>query len=879
MKLKFSIHYRTEWGQQVVLALTYHHTDGTTRSSRLPMTTQDGELWTAETAAIESRRSPIEAFTYVYLIEDADGRELRREWDMVPRTYELDATKTYTLDDQWHDIPLPYHLYSSAYAITTGFSHGSEASGERHRQRHPFFRKTLLFRVSAPQLAAGQLLAIVGSHPVLGAWSEARYQLMEHIGQSEWMLSINADAVQLPLEYKYVVIDGRTRELVKWEEGDNRVVDGSIADGEVRVLTGEALRLSEKTWRAAGVCVPVFALRSDTSCGVGDFGDLYSFIDWVSAVGMEVVQLLPLNDTTVTHQWGDSYPYNIVSAFALHPHYIDLRQLGKVKDKQYMTTFKRQQSELNALAYSDYEAVDHVKTSYVTQFFDEQGEATLKSADYLRWEEQNRFWLDELDAYYATLGSYPSPLTRFIQYHLHLQLKRAADYARSKGIVLKGDLPIGVNRQSAETLAHPEYFNLDGQAGAPPDAASRQGQNWGFPTVNLSDPSVDHWLAQRLKHMEQYFDAIRIDHVLGYFRIWEIPVDQLFANMGHYVPAMPFTAGEIEYFGISFRRDFLTRPFINDRIIDRLFGIHAQYVRDTFLVKKAYGLYDLKPEVSTQRRISDLFQERGDENSLWIRDGLYRLVANVLLLEDPHQPDMYHPRIQVWQEPVFEALSSEERDAYMRLYNNYFFQRHSMFWGKTGYDRLSSLLRHTHMLVCAEDLGMTADCVEPVLDRLRILTLEIQQIPKQTGVEFTHLDGNPVRSVATITTHDMAPLRLWWQENPSLAQRFWTTMLQKQGRAPEQLPAHVAEEIVARHLYSPSMLCILSLQDWLAIDSGLRSSKLREERVNNPNDPYNRWQWRMHLTIDDLLKADRFNQKLQTMITRSRRSTMLLAQS
>ncbi|MCR5679238.1 MAG: 4-alpha-glucanotransferase [Prevotella sp.] len=870
MKLKFSIHYRTEWGQQVVLALSYHHTDGTTRTSRLPMTTQDGELWAAETAAVESRRSPIRAFTYVYLIEDADGHELRREWDMVPRTYELDATKTYTLDDQWHDIPLPYHLYSSAYAVTTGLMRDPETDRQPYGQA--FFRKTLLFRVSAPQLSAGQQLAILGSHPVLGAWSEARYQLMEHIGQCEWMLSINADAVQLPLEYKYVVIDSQKRELVKWEEGNNRFVDGTIADGEVRVLTGDALRLSEKPWRAAGVSLPVFALRSETSCGVGDFGDLYSFVDWVSAVGMEVIQLLPLNDTTVTSQWGDSYPYNIVSAFALHPHYLDLRQLGTLKDKHYMTSFKRQQSELNALAYSDYEAVERVKSSYVAKYFEEQGAALVTRPDFLQWEEQNRFWLDELDAFYATHHPQPSALTHFVQYHLHLQLKRAADYARSKGIVLKGDLPIGVNRQSAETLAHPDYFNLDGQAGAPPDATSHQGQNWGFPTIHLSAPAVDRWMALRMKHMEQYFDAIRIDHVLGYFRIWEIPADQLFANMGHYEPALPLTPGEIGHFGLSFRRDFLTRPFINDRVIDRLFGIHAQYVRDTFLEKKAYGLYDLKAEVATQRRIYELFHERNDENSQWIRDGLYRLVANVLLLEDTHQPDMYHPRIQAWQEPVFEALSTEERDAYMRLYNNYFFQRHSMFWGKTGYDRLSSLLRHTHMLVCAEDLGMTADCVAPVLDSLRILTLEVQQTPKQTGVEFTHLDGNPVRSVATITTHDMAPLRLWWQENPALAQHFWTTMLQKQGRAPEQLPAHVAEEIVARHLYCPSMLCILSLQDWLAIDSSLRSNKLREERINDPRDPYNRWQWRMHLSIGDLLKADRFIQKLQTMVVRSRRS-------
>ena len=294
-------------------------------------------------------------------------------------------------------------------------------------------------------------------------------------------------------------------------------------------------------------------------------------------------------------------------------------------------------------------------------------------------------------------------------------------------------------------------------------------------------------------------------------------------------------------------------------------------MRDTFLVQKAYGLYDLKDEVSTQRRVMEHFDGRGDENSLWIRDALCRLVANVLFLEDPRQPEMYHPRIQAWQEPVYDALSSEEKDAYMRIYNHFFYQRHNMFWGKTGYDRLSRLQQSTHMLLCAEDLGMLPDCVQPVLDSLRILTLEIQQMPKLPGVEFTHLDGNPIRSVATITTHDMAPLRLWWQEQPERAQRFYATMLQKQGRAPEQLPAHLAEEIIARHLYSPSMLCILSLQDWLAMDHELRAKNPRDERINTPSDAYNRWQWRMHLTIEQLMEAVRYNKKLKTMITRSKR--------
>ena len=595
---------------------------------------------------------------------------------------------------------------------------------------------------------------------------------------------------------------------------------------------------------------------------------------------MKVIQILPVNDTTTSHSWSDSYPYNIISAFALHPHYLDLEAFGSLKSKSKMTAYHRQRRELNALSYSDYEAVDRVKTAFINDLFEERGRQTLDSKEFKSWFETNRDWLEPYAQWCvdSSLFALHYSLIYFTQYHLHLQLKAAADYARSKGIVLKGDIPIGVNFNSVETKTHPALFNLDAQTGAPPDAFSQNGQNWGFPTYNwnsqlstLNSQLIDWW-HRRLSWMSQYFDAFRIDHVLGFFRVWEVPVDAIFGIMGHFSPALPLTVSEIEYFGLPFRKDFMTRPFINDRVIERLFGIHAQFVKDNFLIPRNYGLYDLKAEYNTQRKVRDHFEGRGDENSLWIRDGLYRLISDVLFLEDSRQPNMYHPRIGVYNEPVFDALTNEEKDAFMRLYNNFFYQRHNFFWGGEAIRRLTDVFGETRMLCCAEDLGMLPDCVSPVLDSLRILTLEIQSLPKQNGFEFTHLDGNPYRSVATFSTHDMAPLRLWWEESPERTQRYYVTMLQKQGRAPEHLPAHLAEEIIARHLYCPSMLCMLSLQDWLAMDGELRSKHPREERINVPSDPYNHWKYRMHLTIDDLLKANKYNNKVRTMITRSRRS-------
>ena len=864
MKLKFSIRYRTAWGENLHISIAYHSQDGTVKQYNLLMQTEDGELWTVETAALESRQHPLSHIVYIYQVEDADGNVLRREWDLVPRVYHFDTSKDYVFPDQWRDLPLPYHLYTNAY-LTMVHGHLNE---HVEALRLPLFRRTITFRVSAPQLQPGQAVAICGSHPAIGSWNTSRYLRMEYAGQHEWMLTVNALGMLFPIEYKYVVVDDETHAFVAWEEGDNRTTgDVELEDGQVLVLYGEHLRLKEQTWRAAGVAIPVFSLRSEHSYGVGDFGDLKLLVDWAVLTGMKVIQLLPVNDTTVSGHWQDSYPYNIISVFALHPHYIDLEAAGTLKSKQVMTQFRRRQQELNALPYSDYEAVDRVKQEYLLQLFKEQRKSVTASKEYKDFVHDNEAWLKP----YAAYRTEDEAFTYYLQYLLHTQLKTAADYARSKGVILKGDLPIGVNRESVETKEHPELFHTDSQTGAPPDAFTIQGQNWGFPTYNWESEELTGWFRKRLGHLGQYFDALRIDHVLGFFRIWEIPEDAVYGLLGHFSPALPLTVGEIEYFGLPFRKELYTKPFVNDRLIERLFGIHAQYVRDNFLVRKAYNLYDLKEEYDTQKKVAAYFNDRHDESSLWIRDGLMRLICDVLFVEDPRQAEMYHPRIGVLSEPIYEALSNEDKDAFLRLYNNYFYQRHSMFWGQQALKRLPAIFKDSRLLICGEDLGMLPDCVEPVLDQLRILTLEIQQMPKQQGFEFAHLEANPYRSVATISTHDMSPLRLWWQENPERRQRYYVTMLQKEGRAPEQLPAHLAEEIIARHLYCPSMLCILQLQDWLAMDSELRSKNPQDERINVPSDPYNRWKYRMHLTIEQLIAADRYNNKVRTMITRSKR--------
>lgn len=898
MKLKFSINYNTAWGEIIHIVIDYLSKDGTISCRNMQMNTSDGRLWTLETVALDSKSHPVSLFRYRYQLEDGSGKVLRREWDVIPRILEFDAMREYIIPDEWREIPLQYHLYTKA-CITT--NHGRHDEAVQALQL-PIYRRTILFRVSAPQLRPGQVLALCGNHPAIGGWNASRYLKMQYAGMNEWMLSVNVMGIIGQVEYKYVIVDERTGELTAWEEGDNRTSNGiDVSDGQVLVLDGGIVRIREDMWRVAGVVVPLLSLRSSHSCGVGDFGDLRRLVDWAVVTGMKVIQTLPLNDTTITHGWEDSCPYNAISIYALHPHYIDLEAAGKLKSPAAMTTFHRQRQELNALGYSDYEAVWRVKSEYMRQLYAEQGQSVVKLSAYKEFISKNRKWLIPYAAFcllrdrYSTAcfsewseyGGYDEhKVTEFcdehetevtyiyyVQYLLHMQLKAAVDYAREKGVVLKGDIPIGIRRDSVEAWVQPQYFNMDFQTGAPPDKFSYEGQNWGFPTYNWAEMMKDdcRWWRERFTHMEQYFDAFRIDHALGFFRVWEIPADAVQGLLGHFHPALPLTSSEIEFFGLKFRKELFTRPFITDRVIDRLFGVHAEYVRQNFLVSTAYAMYELRPECDTQRKVQALFKGKNDENSLWIRDGLYRLISNVLFVKDPRQQDMYHPRIGAYNDLAFEALDTEDKDAFMHLYNNYFYQRHDTFWGARATEKLQILLRGTMMLPCAEDLGMLPKCVSHILDSLRILSLEIQTMPKQHGSEFARLGSNPYRSVATISTHDMPPMRLWWEENPEHAQRYYVTMLQKEGHAPVHLPAHIAEEIIARHLYCPSMMCILSLQDWLSMDIGLRSDNIRSERINVPSDNTNRWKYRMHITIEELLKADKYNQKVKTMIKRSKR--------
>ena len=892
MKLHFSVEYHTEWGQQVCVQITRRCKNGRDITELVHLDTQDGLIWKGEAFY---NNTDTQSFTYQYIIYEGDVI-LRREWDLVPRTFNASSSKVFIFSDSWRDVPFCNHMYSSAYT----HCNGSQPSGSTP---FAYYDKTIVFRIQAPQLRSGQILALTGSIPQLGTWEPCYSLRMTRIGINEWGISISAEGIYAPFEYKYVILDEATGALVSWEEGENRKTPGySIESGRIIVLSDDNLHLSEGRWKTSGVVIPAFSLRTCGSQGVGDFGDLRTMVDWACLTGMHIIQLLPIYDTTQTGTDADSYPYNSISIYALHPMYVDLRQLPAIADDAFMQQFEQDRVELNASSQYQYARVNALKHQYLKRLYRQQAESLAVDEDYIAFCKKNAEWLNPYsvfcllrDRYHtADFHQWPQYSTydqtemlslvckhteevgyyMYVQYLLHIQLSSAADYAHRHKVVLKGDIPIGISRYSVEAWVEPYYFNMNSQAGAPPDDFSANGQNWGFPTYNWTRMAQDgyQWWVRRFQKMADYFDAYRIDHVLGFFRIWQIPSHSIHGLIGYFSPSLPLNATEIEQFGLCYRYDFLTRPYITDEILTKVFGSKAEKVAARFLDERGDGTYDLKPQFATQCMVAEYFSNPSVRMSADVRDGLFRLIDNVLFVPDAEHPELLHPRIAVQKDSVFQALTPQEQQAFNELYEDYFYHRHNDFWYAQAMKKLPTLVQSTRMLVCAEDLGMVPSCVKPVLDNLKILSLEIQTMPKVFGQTFARLEDNPYHSVATIFTHDMPTLRGWWQEDYQRAQRYYNQVLQHHGFAPQQISGDLCQEVVTRHLACPSMLCLISLQDWLSIDEEVRLPDADAERINVPANPPHYWGYRMHVNIEDLIANKALSSRIRSMITDSDRA-------
>ena len=890
MTVQFNIEYKAMFGEQIVVNIQTEEGE-----LKLPLETTDGERWACDWGV----ESPEKSYTYYYSVE-REGRAVKTEWLMIKHQLDVNARKAavYTLYDHWKAMPEDAFLYSSAFTDCINHQVPQEMKPETGS-------KIVRLIVRAPQLRDGERLGVLGADKALGAWDVQKILPMTQHTYNEWVADIDAAHLEgSHLEFKFVAFRNAKNELL-WETSMNRTVDlPEMKAGELVSYELDQAFFALYNRKLAGTLVPVFSLRTRKSAGIGDFGDLKTMIDFVASTGQKVLQLLPINDTTITHTWTDSYPYSCISVFAIHPQYANLHALPELKDAKARAEAEKTRAELNALDKIDYEKVNDFKINYLRQIFNQEGEKMMKTAEYKAFFQDTEQWLVPYAQYSylrdkngtANFNQWPdhqvwdeaerkaltAPKTAayknvaffyFVQFVLDRQMQEAHEYAKAKGVILKGDIPIGVNRNGCDVWMEPKYFNLNGQAGAPPDDFSANGQNWGFPTYNWFEMLKDgcQWWNRRFQNMARYFDAYRIDHVLGFFRIWEIPVSSVHGLLGQFAPALAMSREEIESYGLHFQDDRFTRPFITDWVLDRVFHERAGEVKEKYLDRLDDERYQMKPEVDTQRKVEALFADATDEKELWLRDGLYALISDVLFVRDHTNPGVFHPRISAQLDFIYESLYDNDKAAFNRLYNDYFYRRNNQFWYQEAMKKLPKLVQATRMLVCAEDLGMVPDCVPWVMDELKILSLELQSMPKDPSVKFGHLSRNPYRSVCTISSHDMPTLRMWWDENVQRTQEYYNTMLYRQGPAPHPLPGWLASDIISRHLTSPSMLCILSIQDWLATDEALRLPDANAERINIPANPKHYWRYRMHLNIEDLAADKRFVQNITEMISQSGR--------
>lgn len=883
MKLTFNIDYRTNWGESLYIA--GHAADGSTAPFDIKMIMNGSEHWTA-TVEIPDECISLE---YSYEVRHENG-SVKHEWG-TPHVFRRGrSARIYNIYDRWQDQPWDKPYYSSAF---------TECICKRPDPAKEILPRVghLTFRLDAPMVDQSYRVALSGDADVLGNWDPAKAVVLSDHDYPTWTATVDARTLTPDTQFKFLLVDAAGN-VVAWETGDNRRLGIRPLADEATVTAGMRFINPMAPWRGAGTAIPVFALRSDEDFGVGDFYDLKKMIDWCKSTGQTFLQILPINDTTMSHTWVDSYPYNANSCFALHPMYLRLEALGTLADKGRREYYENLRGRLNALEQIDYEAVNKAKIEYFNEIFDQEGKRVVESADFKKFVEDNASWLVPYAAFcvlrdlngtpvFSRWGEYAvydekkvkafvkkhrrdTDYVMYLQYNLALQLDHVHKYAQAAGVAIKGDIPIGISRDSVDAWTYPALFNMNSQAGAPPDDFSVLGQNWGFPTYNWEEMARDgfRWWKDRFRNMSKYFDAYRIDHVLGFFRIWQIPLDALHGLLGTFNPALPFTVDELRYnYDFWLDIDLHTTPYICDWFLADFFGEYTDEARERFMYHIGAGRYRLKDDFATQRAVADYFggQEKNEKNTR-LCNALLGLIDQVLFVPDPVEPGKYHPRISAQFTYTYRSLNDYERWCFDRLYNDFFYRRHNDFWYGKAMWKLPPLIDSTPMLTCAEDLGMIPGCVPAVLSALQILTLEIQRMPKDPGAAFGNTWSYPYYSVCTTSTHDMGGIRAWWEDDRAASSRFFHEVLGEQGEPPYFAEPWVCGKILDLQVKSPSMLCIIPLADWLSMDGQLRRANPADEVINVPANPRHYWRYRMHLTLDALRNADEFNSRLRGMI-------------
>ncbi len=894
MKITFRIDYRTRWGEQLFVYGNDTVLGGDDKDKALPMSLVGEQTWEL---SVEMKVSAVADLRYGYLLRDANSGSEEVEFGDRRSLPALRGTKSIVAIDAWRSASAVENVFATSPFENVLLKANYELHDTPQAEKY-----THAFEVKAPLLTKDEVLCIVGGAPELGAWDVEKALLMTNAEYPYWKAQVAIAQNEGEIQYKYGVYNVVEQSFSRFEYNDNRVITAA-AEKEIVAVHDNFIRFDIDAWHGAGVSIPLFSLRTEHSFGCGDFSDLKLMVDWAKRVGMKLIQVLPLNDTIGTHTDADVLPYAAISAFALNPLFLDIDRLKLKESSELRKEYLVRQPELNAGELMDYLEVINFKIRYVEAAYRQAKRSFLRSADFRKFFEENKYWLkpyavycclrDRLntcdyrewgecavynEAMVDELSSAEHPWFDdvakwwYCQYQLHLQLLDAVEYAHANGIVIKGDIPIGVNRNSVDTWMAPELFNMNVSAGAPPDMFAVKGQNWELPTYNwelMASTGFDWW-KRRFEQMARYFDTFRIDHILGFFRIWQIPRNHREGIMGYLNPSIPLAVEEFEQRGLWFDYERFTKPYITDHILWQLFGDEQQWVKDNCLYVEYGFAYRIRPEYQNQTEVERRCQ--AGEFSERVMYGLFDLISNVLLFEvEGSEGRKYYPRYGMQALSTYAALSQHQKEVFDELYVNYFYRRQDAFWYDSGYQKLAALKAASNMLICGEDLGMMTNCVMQVMKNLSILSLEIQRAPKTDEREFFHPADAPYLSVVTPSTHDMSTIRGWWEEDFEVTQRFYNNELGHMGKAPFFCEWWICRDILMQHLYSPAMWAIFQWQDLMGIDPMLRRNNPNDERINVPSNSLSSWRYRMHITLEELLTQDNLNDTLLNWVRQSGR--------
>ncbi len=891
MKLIFKIDYFTRWNEELRIVGNIPQLGNSNEKSAVAMQ-YTPNAWLFE---LEIPQNQIAKLEYNYLFVDKNSGVATREWGESRKIKCSKATQILHVIDAWNSISAVENTFMTAPFTEVLLRKNITPITTKLVRKY-----THTFSVKAPLLAQNEAVCIIGNCDELGAWDVSNPVLLSNKNYPYWNVDLLLDNSTEEVHYKYAIYNVEENKFRCFEQGQDRIVPAAQA-GEQVCVNDEFVRLDTNTWHGAGVSIPVFSLRSEKSFGCGDFTDLKLMVDWASKVGLKLIQVLPLNDTIGTHTDADVLPYAAISAFALNPLFMDISKLSLPKKDALIAEYQQLQPKLNGEDLMNFMEVINFKLKYIGASYLYNKEEFLKNPDFLEFFDANAYWLKAYAAYcclrdkkgscdYRTWGDFalfseqkiedisnPSHAWFddvaqwwYCQYHLHLQLLEAVDYAHSCGVVLKGDIPIGVNRNSVDTWVAPELFNMDMAAGAPPDMFAIKGQNWELPTYNWGEiERTDFdWWKKRFEQMARYFDTFRIDHILGFFRIWQIPLKHQEGIMGYLSPSIPLYVDEFESRGVWFDYERFTKPYITDDILWNMFGDESQWVKDNCLYIEYGFAYRLRTEYQNQSDVEQRFVN--GEFSERVKYGLFDLISNVLLFEvEGSEGRQYYPRFGMQTLSTFAALNNEQKRVFEELYVSYFFRRQDDRWYESAMQKLPALKAASNMLICGEDLGMMTRCVTEAMKNLSILSLEIQRAPKDDKIEFFHPANAPYLSVVTPSTHDMSTVRGWWEEDKDVSKRFYYNELGHGGDVPYFAEWWICRDVLLQHLYSPAMWAIFQWQDLMGISPELRREDPNAERINVPSNSLFSWRYRMHMTIENLLQCDDFNSTLENYIKKS----------